>query len=256
MADFTRSVELIFGGKDNVSPTIKVISRNLDTFEKSIGNIAAPLSAVGDSVLKLDAALGALGAVMVGISINEASKFQSAFAEITTLFEATPEQVGQFSTEIQAFASTSTQSLESINSAVYSAISAGADYTDTLELLQQAEQLAVAGNSDLDSSLVVLLSSLNAFGEETSSAAGFADALFKAVQLGQTTLPELSSSLALVTGIAANAGISFDELLASIAALTAAGVPTSQSITGIKAAIQNIIKPSLQARDRCWCALR
>ena len=135
MADFTRSVELIFGGKDNVSPTIKVISRNLDTFEKSIGNIAAPLSAVGDSVLKLDAALGALGAVMVGISINEASKFQSAFAEITTLFEATPEQVGQFSTEIQAFASTSTQSLESINSAVYSAISAGADYKDSLELI-------------------------------------------------------------------------------------------------------------------------
>ena len=249
MADFTKSVELIFGGKDNVSPTIKVISRNLDTFEKSIGNIAAPLSAVGDSVLKLDAALGALGAVMVGIAINEASKFESAFAEITTLFEATPEQIGAFSTDIQAFASTSTQSIESINAAVYSAISAGADYTDTLELLQQAEQLAVAGNSDLDSSLVVLLSSLNAFGEETSSAAGFADALFKAVQLGQTTLPELSTSLALVTGIAANAGISFDELLASIAALTAAGVPTSQSITGIKAAIQNIIKPSEQARD-------
>ena len=156
MADFTKSVELIFGGKDNVSQTIKVISRNLDTFEKSIGNIAAPLSAVGDSVLKLDAALGALGAVMVGIAINEASKFETAFAEITTLFEATPEQVGAFSSDIQAFASTSVQSLDDINKAVYTAISAGTDYAGALEVLATAEQLAVAGNATIDAHVIAI----------------------------------------------------------------------------------------------------
>ncbi|MDX1399907.1 MAG: hypothetical protein R3204_15370, partial [Oceanospirillum sp.] len=160
MADFTRSVELIFGGRDNVSPTIKTLTRNLDQFEQSVGKIAAPLSATGDAVLKLDAALGALGAVMIGVALNEASEFQTAFAEITTLFDATPDQVGQFSADIQAFASTSTQSIDSINAAIYSAISAGADYTDSLALLNQAEQLAVAGNADLDSSLKILLSSL------------------------------------------------------------------------------------------------
>ena len=247
MADFTKSVELIFGGKDNVSDTVKIISRNLDQFEKSVGNIAAPLSAVGDSVLKLDAALGALGAVMVGVAINEASKFQSAFAEINTLFEATPEQVGNFSTEIQAFASTSVQSLDAINAAVYTAISAGTDYAGALEVLATAEQLAVAGNADLEATTRVLASSLNAFGEETSNAGDFADTLFQTIRLGLTTLPELSSSLANVTSVAGNAGVSFDELLATIATLTAAGAPTSIAISGIRAAINAIIKPSSQA---------
>jgi TP901 family phage tail tape measure protein len=247
MADFTRSVELIFGGKDNVSPTLKTISTNLDKFESSVGNVAGPVSDVGDSILQLNAAIGALGAVMVGVALNEASKFESAFAEISTLFDTAPENLQQFSTDIRDFASSSTQSIDDINRSVYSAISAGADYTESLELLQSAEQLAVAGNADLDSSLVVLLSSLNAFGLETSSAADFADTLFRTVQLGQTTLPELSASLSLVTGIAANAGVSFSELNATIAALTATGIPTSQAITGIKAALSNIVKPSEQA---------
>ena len=59
----------------------------------------------------------------------------------------------------------------------------------------------------------------------------------------------MASSLGLVTGQAASAGVSFDELLAIIAAVTATGLSTSQSITGIKAALSNILKPTKDAAD-------
>ena len=155
----------------------------------------------------------------------------------------------KFSDDIRAFASTSTQSIDDINKSVYAAISAGISYGDSLDFLRVAEQAAVAGAGDLESTTKVLVSALNAYGASADQAGQFSDALFTAIKLGQTTLPELASSLGLVTGQAASAGVSFDELLAIIAAVTAAGLSTSQSITGIKAALSNIIKPTKDASD-------
>ena len=164
MADFTKTVELIFGGKDNVSPTVRDITKSLDSLESGVGKVAAPLADVADVVIKVDAALAAMAATMVGVAINEASKFQSAFNEISTLFETTPDAIGQFSTDIRAFASTSTQSIDDINASVYAAISAGISYADSLDFLRVAEQAAVAGGGDLESTTKVLVSALNAYG--------------------------------------------------------------------------------------------
>jgi len=75
----------------------------------------------------------------------------------------------------------------------------------------------------------------------------FSDLLFTTVRQGQTTLPELAGSLARVTGLAAKAGVDFEELLAAIAALTVTGTPPSQAITQIQGAIAAILKPSEQA---------
>ncbi|NLC72054.1 MAG: phage tail tape measure protein, partial [Desulfuromonadaceae bacterium] len=137
---------------------------------------------------------------------------------------------------------------ETVNKAVYAAISAGVDYKDALGALSQAEKLSVAGKANLDSTLVALVSTLNAYGASTDEAAGYAATFFNTVKYGQTTIPELASSLAQVTGIAATAGVPFDELAAAIAALTATGMPTSQAITSIKAALANIIKPTSDAK--------
>lgn len=249
MADYTRTVQLIFGGKDNVTPTVKAITQSLDQFETQVGNLSAPLAKTTDAILAVDAAIIALGATMVGVAINQAGKFQQSFNEITTLFEASPEAITAFSDEIQRYASNSTQSLEDINASIYSAISAGVDFTNSVEALTVAEKLAVAGNAELNESLVVLVSSLNAYGASTDEAENFADALFQTVKLGQTTLPELGARLAQVTNTAAGAGVGFDELLAAIAALTATGLPTAQAITSIKAAISNVLKPTAQAEE-------
>ena len=64
-----------------------------------------------------------------------------------------------------------------------------------------------------------------------------------------TTVEELSNGFGLV-GASANAmGVSLEELLGSVAAVTTAGVKTSSAYTGLKAVLANISKPTREASD-------
>jgi len=249
MADYSKTVEIIFGGKDQATAIAKNVARSIDDLETGLTNASQPFANAFDSVVKIDAALAALGAAMVGFSINEAAKFQQATAEISTLLDLAPDSMDQFSLAIRDYAADSVLAIEDINGAVYSAISAGIAYEDVLNALSAAEKLAVASNADLNSTLVVLASSMNAYGVSAEQAEEFSDALFTTVRLGQTTLPELAGSLGRVAAIAANSGISFDELNAAVAALTASGIKTSEAMSGLKAAISNILKPTEDARE-------
>jgi len=53
MADLQKTVEIIFGGKNEISNTIGAIERDID-------KMSAPLANAAESILKLDAALAAL----------------------------------------------------------------------------------------------------------------------------------------------------------------------------------------------------
>ncbi len=245
MADLQKTVEIVFGGRNDLSQAVGEVERSLSR----VSSASQPFADMADNVLKAEAAVVGLGLAVAGLSIARAGEFADGFAEITTLIDGNVDSLGGYRQEILDYATDSTQSLSQINGAVYAAISAGADYADSLDVVSSAERLAVAGKGELDSTLVALVSTLNAYGASTAEAGDYADIFFTTVKQGQTTIPELSQSLAQVTSIAASAGLPFDQLSAAIAALTATGMPTSQAITSIKAALTNIIKPSSEARD-------
>ena len=244
MADLQKTVEIIFGGRNELSQVIGNVERSLD----SLGSATQPFADMADNVLRAETAVIGLGIAFAGLSLNQAGTFNDQFAEISTLIDVSVSDLSGYRQSILDYANASTQSLESINGAVYSAISAGVDYTDALGVMSSAEQLAVAGKADLNSTLVALASVMNAYGASTDEASDYSDTFFTTVKMGQTTIPELAASLSQVTSVAVAAGVPFDELSASIAALTASGMPTSQAITAIKAALSNIIKPSSDAQ--------
>jgi len=248
MADIQRTVEIIFGAVDrDVRSTINSIESSLSTFDAGVQGVAQPLASFTDNLLKTEAAIAALGVAMIGFAVNEAAKMQAQVGEIGTLFNGTSEQTEAFTGQIQEFAKSSTQSIESINGAVYSAVSAGIAYNDSLELIAETEKLSVVGRAALDETTKIVVSTLNAYGESADKASDFSDILFTTIQKGQTTLPELNTALGQITGTAAAAEVPFDDLSAAIAALTVSGIPTSQAITGLKAALSNIISPSSEA---------
>lgn len=247
MADQNLAVAIIFNAVDNLGGTLKGIDDEFGTLSGKVESFAAPFASFTDSLLKAEAALLALGVAMVALSVDKAGKFGDQIAEIGTLFGGTSQQMGKFSDDVLAYGATSSKSLEEINQAVYSSISAGTKYEDSLGLVAQAEKLSVAGRADLGEVTKVLTGALNAYGESTESAGKFSDVLFQTVKSGQTTLPELSASLGQITSIAANAGVPFGDLGAAIATLTSKGVGTSEAITGIKAALSNIIQPTSEA---------
>lgn len=248
MADKQKTIDIIFGGIDNTGSAFKSVGSNLNSLERNVGSITAPLASVADSILKLDAVIAAAAVGLTGYGIKLADDFGTSFAEIATLIGQPADSLGEFKDQIQQYAEGSTASFEEITSATYNAISAGVDYEKSLEVIATAEKLSIAGRADLGITTKALVSTMNAFGAEMSEAADYSDVFFTTVQKGQTTLPELAESVGNVAPLAAQAGISFDELGAAIAAITAgAGVSTAEAMTALQATISNIINPSEKA---------
>ncbi|VVT02734.1 Phage tail tape measure protein, family [Marinobacter salarius] len=250
MADLKKTVELIFGGVDNTGGAINSVGRGLDSLVDKTGSVTGVLANITDSIVKLDLALAAAGVGITAFAVKLSDDFDTAFGEIATLIGQPADNLRDFQAQILAYSETSTASLEQITSATYGAISAGVDYQNSLELIAAAEQLAIAGKADLGDTTTALVSVMNAFGASADEAGAYADSFFTAVQLGQTTIPELSAAIGRLAPIAAAAGLSFDEMAGAIATITAeTGTGTAEAITGIRAAINAILKPSKEASD-------
>ena len=250
MADKQKTIDIIFGGIDKTGSAVSSVGKNLQSLESSVGSVTGPLADITGGILKLDAALLAAGVGLTAYAINIADNFGTSFAEIATLIGQPASSLGEFKDQIQAYAEGSSASFEEITSATYNAISAGVDYSESLGLMAVAEKLSIAGRADLGITTKALVSTMNAFGAEMSEAEAYSDIFFTTVQKGQTTLPELADSIGTVAPLAAQAGISFGELGAAVAAITAgAGISTTEAMTALKGTISNIIKPSKEAAD-------
>ncbi|MFB2703562.1 phage tail tape measure protein [Marinobacter shengliensis] len=250
MADLKKTVELIFGGVDNTGGAISSVGRGLDSLVDKTGNVTGFLADITDSIVKLDLALAAAGVGITAFAVKLSDDFDTAFGEIATLIGQPADNLRDFQAQILEYSERSSASLDQITSATYGAISAGVDYQNSLELIAAAEQLAIAGKADLGDTTAALVSTMNAFGASADEAGAYADTFFTAVQLGQTTIPELSSAIGRLAPVANAAGLGFDEMAAAIATVTAStGLSTAETITGLSAAINSIISPSKQASD-------
>jgi len=249
MADAQKVIELIFQGVDKTGAATQAALDNAQKFSGSIQNITQPISDFTVGALKLEAGLLTAGAAIVAFSVKSASDFDSAFRQISTIIEASDEDLAKFRDSILAYASTSTQPLEQITNALGNAIGSGVDYAESLDLLAVAEKLAVATRSDLDSTTKVLVSTLNSYGLSIKDAQSVSDLFFKIIDEGDISMTDLSNSFAKVAPIAKISGISLAEVGAAIATLTASGIKPAESIEYLRGAISNIISPTKQAQD-------
>lgn len=241
-------VKIVFRGSDQTASAVSSVSSGFSEIKDSVSKIANPLANLTKKLLLAEGAILALGAGALGFAANESQKFQQEFANIATLTDLSTENLGGLREQILDYAKGSTQALQTISDATYNAISAGTDYKVVLESLNEAEKLSVAGKSDLNSTLKVLSQSMNSYGASSEQASEFSSALLNAVRSGVTTLPELASSLGKVTSIAANAGISFEEVTSAVAGLTFSGLSTAEAVTALRGLISGIVSPTQSAK--------
>lgn len=256
MADLQSTIDIIFKGIDNASDVVNRLSGNIQSrfddiarFGASLENIAAPIANVADNVLKTESAVTALGAAMVFASVHQAGDFNDSFNQTRTLFDETGPAVSRFRDDILRYAVDSTQSIDSINQALQSAIGQGVDYADSLGLIQEAEKLSVAQSASLNESTILLASTLNGYGLKIDQAAKLSDQFSITVRDGKISVAELSAQLSNVIPIAASVSVGYDQVGAAIAVLTAQGFKAESAITGIRNILDGIIKPTEQAAD-------
>ena len=148
-----------------------------------------------------------------------------------------------------AIAQETGQSFSTLNQGLFDLISAGVPAEKALVALKTSAELAIAGATETSIAVDGITSALGAYEIQSDQARIIAEKFFTAQKFGKTTIGELSGGIGLVAASAAEAGISFDELLAATAASTTSGIKTNAAYTGLKAAIANVIRPTKEAKD-------
>jgi hypothetical protein len=134
--------------------------------------------------------------------------------------------------------------IEDITSGMYDLVSAGIPASQVLDTLAASSNLAIGGLGSVADAVDVVSSALNAYGPGVYTATQVTDIFAKAVADGKITTAELGSSIATIAPIAAQAGVSLEEVSAGFAALTAKGVPATEAATQMRSAIVALISPN------------
>jgi TP901 family phage tail tape measure protein len=226
----------ITGDGSDLMDTIDSAERGLLSLKNAVGGVSAALSAL---------AVGGLSA-----SIQKAGELETRYAEVSTLMDGTADAAEEFSGRMRRLTTefaVNGGEAETVGG-LYQVLSAG--FTDTAEsttILRKSLRLARAGLADTETSIDVVTSVLNAYGQSAGEAESVTDDLMSTVRLGKTRLPELASSIGRVVPVSSELGISFDEVAASIATLTAQGQSTDEAVTAVRQAMVELMKPTKDA---------
>ena len=249
MADVTKTVEIIFGARSDVAKVTNQINRDFDNIGKSVTDVTRPLDSITNKVLGLQAAFTLLALGGMALAVKESSSFNQGFALISTSIDAAGGDLAKYRQDVLNYAGTSVKTMEDINASLYTAAQAGVKYGDSLEFIRKAEELAVANKANLNTTVDLLTGTMNAYGFTLKDVAHINDVFFTSTLIGKQTIDELGASMGNVVAIAANSGVSFEELSAAIATMTAKGMGTEEAITAVKNVITTIIAPSKEAAD-------
>ncbi len=112
------------------------------------------------------------------------------------------------------------------------------------QIMTASMKLAKVGVIDLKDSVLLMTGALNAYGMSSQNADQVAAQFFRTIQLGRVRGKELADTLGTVIPIAAQLGISLEEVTASYISLTIGGIEAHKASTGLRAAMLAFLKPS------------
>ena len=243
---------------------IKALAASTLAAGKAFGRLGLTVGKVGFRTLRAGAAgaltviksmtkgVIALGVALTAIAVKAAisfGKFQNAFAQVTTLLDATPAQIAQLDADVRRLSVTYGEDLAVSVKAAYDTISAGvSDPVEATRFLNTAFKAGAAGAASVAEATDLITSALNAYALPASEATRVSDIFFKTVKVGKTTVGELASSIGAIVPIASAAGISLEEMGAALAALTASGLKTEEAATALKGLLAGIAGASGESK--------
>lgn len=224
-----------------VGGTLNLNLRQTQKISQAIkGNFATLAGLVGFAGISNSLKAGVQDLAAFNLKIAEVN---SLFSDNTKVSKTTTDQIKELSIQFG-------KNKADLASAYYDVISAGSqDAAESVELLTAATKASVVGVTEVETATGAILSVLNSYGKENTTATKAAEQLFAIVQQGRTTFPELAGSIGDVVPLAANLGVSLGELGGFLAVATRTSGNTAKTVTQLAGAFSNILNPSKEAQE-------
>jgi hypothetical protein len=208
---------------------------------------AADSAAAAESSAKSHEMLALGAAAAAGYGIYEAAGLQQAGTRLYTSAGESLKNVPMVEQGILGMAGPTATSLSQLEQGAYWAESAGFHGQYALNVERAAAQGAYAEQAPLEDVTDAETSIENAYGMKNPSqqqANAVVNQMLTAVGQGKMTMAGLSGSLSSVLPTAANAGISLQQVLGSVASMTSVGTSPDQATQELRHAITSLQKPT------------
>ena len=191
-------------------------------------------------------------------AVKFGSEFETAMAGASTLFGDVNVDVDNLNAKMLELSTKTGVDATELGQTLYDALSSGIapteDMGDALSFLEKSTSLAKAGFTDINTAMSTTVTTLNAYGMGVDQTDRIQKILMQTQNKGITTVDELGASLAQVTPTAAAFGVSFENVGAALATMTAMGTPTAQATTQLNSVIAELGKNGTAAQKNLMAA--
>jgi TP901 family phage tail tape measure protein len=212
--------------------------------------ISTALAPVSNAFLKVASVVGVTGLTGVVYKSIQASKdFSEELIKISTIVsgDATP-VMEQYKKEIIDLSKKSGETTTTLSKGLYKVLTSGVKGTDdaakAMKFLTLATETADAGLTDVGTAISAMSTVLNAYQKDVSEAGKVSDVLFMTAKEGRISFQQLAYQIGPVANIAARAGVSFEDLAASVVTLAKNGVIGRKAIFSLNGVLEAFMRPS------------
>lgn len=226
-----------------------IIQASLRPLKKSLSLARRAVTASMRSISRTIKRASVLIAAALTGAVIAAAKFREQMAFVSTMLdERTMPAMVRFEEAIKRTSVQFGQSTKALSKGLFDILSATIPVEKAVGVLDAASKAAVAGQTDTAVATRVLITAINAYGISADRVSEISDKLFGSVKRGVFEFPELAQSFGNVATTAAQAGLSFEELLAVLAGITRRGIQMSEAVTAVNAGLRSFLKPTDDAQ--------
>ena len=191
----------------------------------------------------------ALGAAIYAGPVKKSIEFENQMANVSTLLDgdipAISARVAELRKDIINLSNATGVGTDNLTDGLYQVISAFGDSAESAKLLEIASKAAKAGGATTADSINLLSAVTKGYGDISAEAQQkAADLAFQTVKLGQTSFPELASSMGKVIPLASTLSVKQEDLFGAMSTLTGVTGGTAEVATQLKATMQGFLSPS------------
>lgn len=223
--------------------------------EKSMKGMSKLKTAFKSTAMQMAAGMG----IMVGVQgviqgirkaitslINTGREFEREWANVTTMLDESKYSSQDMKWELISMSPVLGDTTD-LARGMYQVLSASVAPSKAIMFLGEAAKSAQAGVTSVHTAVDALTTVINAYGMAAEDVTAVSDIMFQAVMRGKMTYEGMAGALGTVAPIAAQVGVTFEEIAAAMATLTRQGVDVNTTTMQLRQVMVSVLKPTSEA---------
>lgn len=228
-----------------IGTTAQTAARQSDTFFNSLRSGGERMREVGTTAVLLGSALTAPGVLAAKMAID----FETALTKVVTLSGIGVDAIDEMRDAVLRLSAETGQAPQELAAGLLVVTSTGLKGAEALAILEASAKASAAGLGETSDIARTITAAVKAYGSENLTAAHAADVLFATVREGGAEVDSVAGAFGRVLGIAAQVGVSFEDVGAFVATFTRLGVGADEAVTALRGTLTTFLKPSKEAQE-------